>query len=48
MLNNAQTYVFYAPWAAVYPGLMIPITVLSFNFAGDALRDALDPRTARG
>jgi len=48
MLNNAQTYVFYAPWAAVYPGLMITITVLSFNFAGDALRDALDPRTARG
>ena len=46
MLNNAQTYVFYAPWAAVYPGLMITITVLSFNFAGDALRDALDPRSA--
>ena len=46
MLNNAQTYVFYAPWAAIYPGLMITITVLSFNFAGDALRDALDPRSA--
>jgi peptide/nickel transport system permease protein len=44
MLNNAQTYVFYAPWVAVYPGLMITVTVLSFNFAGDALRDALDPR----
>lgn len=48
MLNNAQTYVFYAPWAAIYPGLLITITVLGFNFAGDALRDALDPRTARG
>jgi peptide/nickel transport system permease protein len=44
MLNNAQTYVFYAPWVAVYPGIMITVTVLSFNFAGDGLRDALDPR----
>jgi peptide/nickel transport system permease protein len=44
MLNNAQTYVIYAPWVAIFPGLMISITVLSFNFAGDGLRDALDPR----
>ena len=44
MLNNAQTYVLYAPWVAIYPGLMITVTVLSFNFAGDGLRDALDPR----
>jgi peptide/nickel transport system permease protein len=44
MLNNAQSYVLYAPWAAVYPGAMISVTVLSFNFAGDGLRDALDPR----
>ncbi len=44
MLNNAQTYVLYAPWVAVYPGFMITVTVLSFNFAGDGLRDALDPR----
>jgi len=44
MLNNAQTYVFSAPWAAVFPGIMITLTVLSFNFAGDGLRDALDPR----
>jgi peptide/nickel transport system permease protein len=48
MLNNAQTYVFTAPWAAVYPGLMITLTVLSFNFAGDGLRDALDPRLTLG
>jgi peptide/nickel transport system permease protein len=46
MLNNAQTYMLYAPWVAMYPGLMITITVLSFNFAGDGLRDALDPRLA--
>jgi peptide/nickel transport system permease protein len=44
MLNNAQTYVLYAPWVAIYPGAMISVTVLSFNFAGDGLRDALDPR----
>ena len=44
MLSNAQTYVLYAPWVAVYPGFMITVTVLSFNFAGDGLRDALDPR----
>lgn len=44
MLNNAQTYVFSAPWAAIFPGMMITLTVLSFNFAGDGLRDALDPR----
>src|SRR5205809_4573919 len=44
MLNNAQSYVLYAPWVAVYPGAMISLTVLSFNFAGDGLRDAFDPR----
>lgn len=44
MLNNAQAYVLYAPWVAIYPGFMITLTVLSFNFAGDGLRDALDPR----
>jgi peptide/nickel transport system permease protein len=46
MLNNAQTYVLYAPRVAIYPGIMITLTVLSFNFAGDGLRDALDPRLA--
>jgi len=44
MLNNAQAYVRVAPWVAVYPGAMITLTVLSFNFAGDGVRDALDPR----
>jgi len=33
-----------APWKAFYPGMLIFITVLSFNFVGDGLRDALDPR----
>jgi peptide/nickel transport system permease protein len=44
MLNNAQAYVVYAPWTGIFPGLMIALTVLSFNFVGDGLRDALDPR----
>lgn len=45
MLNNAQTAVTYAPWVAIFPGIMITLTVVSFNFFGDGLRDALDPRT---
>jgi ABC-type dipeptide/oligopeptide/nickel transport system permease subunit len=34
-------------WVGVFPGLAILTVVLAFNFIGDALRDALDPRTAR-
>jgi peptide/nickel transport system permease protein len=44
MLFNAQAYVWQAPIIAVWPGLMILVTVLSFNSFGDGLRDALDPR----
>lgn len=46
MLINAQelSTMVSAPWKAIYPGLLIFITVLSFNFFGDGLRDALDPR----
>lgn len=36
------------PWLWVPPGVMITITVLSINFVGDGLRDALDPRTYLG
>ena len=43
MLYNAQQYLQQAPYAAIFPGLMILITVLSVNFIGDALRDTLDP-----
>ena len=45
MLDNAQSYLTSAPWLAVLPGAMIAIAVTSFNFLGDGLRDALDPRT---
>ena len=44
MLFNAQTYLWNEPWIAVFPGFFIFITLLSFNFLGDGLRDALDPR----
>lgn len=44
MLQRAQEYLLKASWLAVFPGLFIFMTVLSFNFLGDGLRDALDPR----
>lgn len=43
MLTDAQAYVFSAPLLALWPGLAILLTVLSFNFLGESLRDALDP-----
>jgi peptide/nickel transport system permease protein len=47
MLQRAQLYVFTAPTLALYPGLAITVVVLAFNFLGDGLRDALDPRRRR-
>jgi peptide/nickel transport system permease protein len=47
MLQRAQQYVFTAPVLALYPGLAITVVVLAFNFLGDGLRDALDPRRRR-
>lgn len=44
MLTNSQNYMFSAPWLIWWPGLAIFVTVLGFNFLGDGLRDALDPR----
>jgi len=44
MLNNAQEYLTTAPWLALLPGAIITIAVTGFNFVGDGLRDALDPR----
>lgn len=43
MLSNAQAYIFASPLLALWPGLLILCTVLSFNFIGDALRDAVSP-----
>jgi peptide/nickel transport system permease protein len=44
MLQNAQQYVFTAASLAVYPGAIVTLVVLAYNFLGDGLRDALDPR----
>jgi peptide/nickel transport system permease protein len=46
MLNTAQQFLDSAPWMAWWPGLAIFLLTLSFNLAGDGLRDALDPRDA--
>ncbi|MFQ6014948.1 MAG: ABC transporter permease [Anaerolineae bacterium] len=45
MLDKAQHYLRTAPWLWIFPGAFILLTVLSINFLGDGLRDALDPRT---
>ena len=47
MLTNAQSDFTVDPWLAVFPGLAITLAVASFNFIGDGLRDALDPRLHR-
>ena len=44
-LRDASSYVRQAWWTAAFPGLAIMIVVLGLNLVGDALRDALDPRT---
>jgi peptide/nickel transport system permease protein len=44
MLNGAQAFLETAPWMAWWPGLAIFVLALSFNLAGDGLRDVLDPR----
>lgn len=45
MLTNAQELVASAPALAIWPGLLIFVTVIAFNLVGDALQDALDPRS---
>jgi peptide/nickel transport system permease protein len=45
MLSQGTTYLLDGYWWEVYPaGLIIMLTVVAFNFAGDALRDSLDAR----
>ena len=47
MLNNAQDLVTTAPAIAIYPGLLIFVTVIAVNFLGDGLQHAFDPRSER-
>ena len=44
LLNSASSWLSVAPWLAIPPGLCILFTVLSVNFLGDGLRDALEPK----
>ncbi|WP_038368575.1 ABC transporter permease [Bosea sp. UNC402CLCol] len=44
MLTNAQGYFDTVPFLAILPGVLITFTVMSFNFLGDGLRDAIDAR----
>jgi len=45
MLDGANNYLDSAPWLWFFPGILLLLTVLSINFLGDGLRDALDPRS---
>ncbi len=48
MLFDAQSFLFFAPELAVWPGLTIALAVLGLNLFGDGLRDLLDPRLREG
>ncbi len=44
MLKDARNYLVQAPWMALYPGLVLAFTVLSFNVIGDTLSERLNPK----
>lgn len=44
ILDTGRALIRQAPWITIFPGLFIFLTVVSFNFVGDGLRDALDPK----
>ena len=46
--GSGRTYMFRAPWMAIWPGIAISLAVFGFNMLGDALRDVLDPRLRGG
>ncbi len=47
MLTDGRKFLHTAPWVALFPGAAITLTVMAFNFIGDGVRDALDPRLIR-
>jgi peptide/nickel transport system permease protein len=47
MLYDAQDYITSSPHMALFPGLAIFLTVLSINYIGDGLQDALDPKSRK-
>jgi peptide/nickel transport system permease protein len=44
MIADGRDYLMTAPWIVMVPGIALMLTVLAFNFIGDGLRDALDPK----
>ena len=44
MVNAGRQFLYNAPWLSFIPGLAIMVVVMAFNFLGDGLRDALEPR----
>jgi peptide/nickel transport system permease protein len=42
--GSGRTYMYLAPWMAIWPGVAISLVVFAFNMLGDALRDVFDPR----
>ncbi len=44
LTGTGVTYMYRAPWLAIWPGLALSVTVFAFNMLGDAMRDLLDPR----
>jgi ABC-type dipeptide/oligopeptide/nickel transport system permease subunit len=44
ILSEARVYIDFAWWLAFFPGLAILITIMSYNYVGEGLRDAVDPR----
>ena len=42
--GSGRTYMYRAPWMAIWPGVAISLAVFGFNMLGDALRDVLDPK----
>ena len=47
LLFENKDFITQNPWLVIWPGLFISLTILSINFLGDGLRDALDPRQRR-
>lgn len=47
LIADGRSYINFAWWIATLPGLAIMLTVLGFNFLGDGLRDALDPKMGK-
>lgn len=44
MISEGKSYLQNAPWIAIFSGIALALIVLGFNFVGDAVRDAIDPR----